>query len=420
MRYSPSGLGRREFLKLSGVIALGAFTETGYGVPLSGARLTAMEQTRDKPLDDSRPITLFLCGDVMTGRGIDQVLPHPCTPRLYESYVVDAGEYVALAERVNGPIPKPVEFGYIWGDALGELERIAPDVRIINLETAVTQSDEYWKGKGINYRMHPKNIPSISAAKIDCCVLANNHVLDWGYPGLTETLETLDKAGIISAGAGSNLRQAEAPAIFEITGKGRVVVFSFGSTSSGIPREWAAGKDRAGVNLLENLADSTLRHITKQVQAIKRPGDIVVASIHWGGNWGYQIPREQRAFAHGLIDEAGIDIVHGHSSHHPRGIEVYRDKPIIYGCGDFLNDYEGISGHEAFRDDLCLMYFPTLDPSSGKLVRFDLVPTRIRRFRVNHASEKELHWLKDMLNREGGQFATRVELNEDNTLTLRW
>jgi poly-gamma-glutamate capsule biosynthesis protein CapA/YwtB (metallophosphatase superfamily) len=313
-----------------------------------------------------------------------------------------------------------VEFGYIWGDALGELERLAPDVRIINLETAVTQSDEYWKGKGINYRMHPENIPSISAAKIDCCVLANNHVLDWGYPGLTETLETLNKAGIISAGAGSNLREAEAPAIFEITDKSRVVVFSFGSTSSGISWEWAAGTDRAGVNLLENLSDSTLRHIAKQVQAIKRSGDIVVASIHWGSNWGYQIPRKQRVFAHRLIDEAEIDIVHGHSSHHPKGIEVYRDKPIIYGCGDFLNDYEGISGYEAFRDDLSLMYFLTLDPSSGKLIRFDLVPTRIRRFRVNRASEKELHWLKEMLNREGEQFATRVELNEDNTLTLRW
>jgi poly-gamma-glutamate capsule biosynthesis protein CapA/YwtB (metallophosphatase superfamily) len=420
MRHRPPGLGRRDFLKLSCVIALGAFTETGYGVSLSGALLTTMEQTKDKPFNDTSLITLFLCGDVMTGRGIDQVLPHPCTPRLYESYVTDAQEYVALAERKNGPIPKPVEFGYIWGDALGELERLAPDVRIINLETAVTQSDEYWKGKGINYRMHPENIPSISAAKIDCCVLANNHVLDWGYPGLTETLETLNKAGIISAGAGSNLREAEAPAIFEITDKSRVVVFSFGSTSSGISWEWAAGKDRAGVNLLENLSDSTLRHIAKQVQAIKRSGDIVVASIHWGSNWGYQIPRKQRVFAHRLIDEAEIDIVHGHSSHHPKGIEVYRDKPIIYGCGDFLNDYEGISGYEAFRDDLSLMYFLTLDPSSGKLIRFDLVPTRIRRFRVNRASEKELHWLKEMLNREGEQFATRVELNEDNTLTLRW
>ena len=77
-----------------------------------------------------------------------------------------------------------------------------------------------------------------------------------------------------------------------------------------------------------------------------------MASIHWGDNWGYDIPREQTTFAHKLIDEAGVDVIHGHSSHHPKGIEVYKDKPIIYGCGDFIDDYEGISGYENFRDDL--------------------------------------------------------------------
>ena len=75
----------------------------------------------------------------------------------------------------------------------------------------------------------------------------------------------------------------------------------------------------------------------------------MVASVHWGSNWGYDIPREQTVFAHRLIDEAGVDIIHGHSSHHVRAIEVYKDRLILYGCGDFLNDYEGISGYEEFR-----------------------------------------------------------------------
>jgi Putative enzyme of poly-gamma-glutamate biosynthesis (capsule formation) len=77
---------------------------------------------------------------------------------------------------------------------------------------------------------------------------------------------------------------------------------------------------------------------------VKQQGDIVVASIHWGGNWDYKVPREQREFAHKLIDEAGVDVIHGHSSHHIKGIEVYRGKLIMYGCSDLLNDYEGISG----------------------------------------------------------------------------
>ncbi len=139
-------------------------------------------------------ITIFLCGDVMTGRGIDQVLPHPSKPVLYEPYVKDAVDYVHLAERANGPIPKPVSHSYIWGDALDVLERMAPDLRIINLETSITTSEDYWRGKGINYRMHPQNAPCITAAKTDLCVLANNHVLDWGFAGLIETLETLKTA----------------------------------------------------------------------------------------------------------------------------------------------------------------------------------------------------------------------------------
>ena len=106
----------------------------------------------------------------------------------------DARGYVKIAERVNGPIPRSVAHAYIWGDALEELERTAPDLRIINLETSVTKSDDYWKGKQIHYRMHPENIDCITEAKIDVCSLANNHVLDWGYAGLEETLETLKKA----------------------------------------------------------------------------------------------------------------------------------------------------------------------------------------------------------------------------------
>ena len=122
---------------------------------------------------EARPITIFMCGDVMTGRGIDQVLPHPSPPVLYEPYLKSAGKYVEIAEGANGPIPHPVEFSYIWGDALDEWNRVGPDLRIINLETSITKSGDYWKGKGINCRMNPENIPSLTAARIDYCSLAN-------------------------------------------------------------------------------------------------------------------------------------------------------------------------------------------------------------------------------------------------------
>ncbi|MHC4429547.1 MAG: CapA family protein [Planctomycetota bacterium] len=364
-------------------------------------------------------ITLFLCGDVMTGRGIDQVLPHPSPPRLYEPYVKSALTYVEMAEQANDPIPKPVDFPYVWGDALAELERMRPDARIINLETSLTRSEEA-EPKGINYRMSPENVGCITAAGIDCCVLANNHVLDWGSSGLSETLQTLRNAGVKTAGAGSDLRQAEAPAVLEVPGKGRVVVFSFGETSSGIPREWAAAADRPGVNLLEDLSGRTVARIAGQVTAAKRPGDTVVASVHWGGNWGYHIPREQQDFAHGLIDEAGVDIVYGHSSHHPKRIEVYQGKLILYGCGDFINDYEGIAGYEEYRDDLVLMYFPAIEPESRKLVDLRMTPLQIKNFRLNRPSRSDRQWLRRVLERESHGFGVHLEEAGDAGVWLRW
>ena len=358
-------------------------------------------------------VKLFLCGDVMTGRGVDQVLPHPLDPRLHESWAQSALMYVDLAERANGPIPRPVEFPYIWGDALEELTREGPDARIINLETSITRSEDYAPDKGINYRMHPDNVPCIGAARIDCCVLANNHVLDYGPSGLLETLGTLARAGLTTAGAGRNLAQARAPAVIEVPNKGsRVVVFGFGTESSGIPRSWAAAQDRPGVNVLEDLSARTVAQIEGLIGSVKRPRDVVVASIHWGDNWGFTVPESHVRFAHGLI-RAGVDLVHGHSSHHIRPIEVFEGKLILYGCGDFLDDYEGIAGSEEFRDSLTLMYFPTVDPSTGRLLDLRMTPLCIRHFRANRASREDATWLTDTLDRESRKFDVRVDLAPD-------
>jgi poly-gamma-glutamate synthesis protein (capsule biosynthesis protein) len=101
-------------------------------------------------------------------------------------------------------------------------------------------------------------------------------------------------------------------------------------------------------------------------------------------------------------------------------MEIYKGKLILYGCGDFLNDYEGISGHEAYRGDLTLMYFVRLDASTGTLVGLEMAAMQMKRFRLNHASADDVLWLKETLDREGKKFGNWVELGADNTLTLRW
>ena len=364
-------------------------------------------------------ITLFLCGDVMTGRGIDQILPHPCDPAIHERYMQSALGYVQIAEERNGPIPRKVDPSYIWGDALDELGRVQPATRIVNLETAVTRSQD-WLGKGINYRMNPGNIACLSAAGIDCCVLANNHVLDWGESGLIETLDVLQAAGFKTAGAGKSRTEAETPAELPVADNRRVLVFALGAESSGVPANWAATDRATGVDFLADLSERTLDRIARRVSSIKRPGDLVVASIHWGSNWGYEISPAEVGFAHGLIEHAGIDLVHGHSSHHPKGVEVFQGKLILYGCGDFINDYEGIGGYEPFRSELGLMYFPTLDPETGELLDLELVPSQTKRFRVQRASETDARWLCSILDRQSARFGASAELRPSHRIQVRW
>jgi len=365
-------------------------------------------------------VTLLLAGDVMTGRGIDQVLAHPGVPLLHESYLRDARDYVRLAEAVNGPIAAPVAPDYLWGDALAEMARIAPDLRIVNLETAITTSDDAWPAKGIHYRMHPANINCLSAARIDCCVLANNHVLDWGRQGLAETLRVLRQAGLHSAGAGADGEAAWAPATLALAGGARLLVFACATGSSGVPAGWSAAPKLSGVALLPDLSQATLQLLAHDVARQRNPGDLVLVSIHWGENWGLDLPPEHRDFAHRLIDVGAADIVHGHSSHHPLPIEVYRGKPIFYGCGDLINDYEGIGAQGSLRSDVGCLYFVTLALNNGGLQRLDIVALQRQRFRLTAADASARRWLARIFKAGGCRLEPLPSRHQLKGWSLRW
>lgn len=366
---------------------------------------------------------LFLGGDVMLGRGVDQILPHPGDPALREYSIRDARMYVDLAEAANGPIPRPVDHCWPWGDALAILDNFQPDVRLLNLETSVTRSDDFAPAKGIHYRMNPDNLPALSAVRPDACSLANNHVLDFGISGLEETLAVLTGATIPFAGAGGDATEAARPVIIpsdrpgDSAGDGgRVLVFAFGATSSGVPASWAATADRPGICLLPDLSDRTAAATTALVSRFKRPGDLVVVSLHWGSNWGYQLAGRQIRFAHRLID-GGVDLIHGHSSHHPRPIEVYHGRLILYGCGDLIDDYEGIKGYDEYRDDLRLLYLATVDRATGRLTALRIAPFQAHRMRLRPAAPKDREWLCRLLDRLSRHHGVRITIGQDGLLS---
>ena len=127
--------------------------------------------------------------------------------------------------------------------------------------------------------------------------------------------------------------------------------------------------------------------------------------------------------AHFLIDECGIDIIHGHSSHHVQGVENYNGKLIIYGCGDFVNDYAPVP---KYRNDLSAVWRVTMAVAGGrslKLDRLEMFPTKIESFQVSrlHQRDPDHKWLRDKLRALCAAFGTVIdeETGGDDQLIIR-
>jgi poly-gamma-glutamate capsule biosynthesis protein CapA/YwtB (metallophosphatase superfamily) len=344
--------------------------------------------------------TLTFTGDVMLARLIDQLykthLPDPHSASI-ASYFKES--YQVLDER-------SYNFSSPWGTTLPLLQ--SSDLTLINLETAATTSFTPWPGKAFNYRMHPANLgPILQAAGVDYVGLANNHTLDFGVEGLLETIRTVGDAGVGFAGAGVGAWEACKPAVLGLAKEGKggsgggdddevyeVHVYA----AADHPEDWREVEgfhfidytDETREELRELLTGGVsvsgvgMEQRTVRLESSKLA--LKIFSVHWGPNYRWEPGENIRGLARFLIDECEVDIVHGHSSHHVQGVEVYRGKLIIYGCGDFVDDYVL---HEEYRNDLGAVWRVIVKEDHGEdeknglvLDRLEIFPTRIERFRA--------------------------------------
>jgi hypothetical protein len=334
-----------------------------------------------------RTFTLNFLGDVMIGRLIDQLFPQH-VPNTEEARIISSfrNRYPHLLELQQYTPSSP------WGTTLPLLWQ--SDLNLINLETAVTTHDVPWPHKAFNYRCHPTNAAAIlSHARVDFAALANNHTLDFGPEGLVETVWTLKRERIGFAGAGETTEEAISPTILSLPrGKrgtreggqredpaststsagGESSGGSGGSGESGEeknegqvhaihiwsasdhPRDWAVVPTFHLIDYSPQTRSRLKRLLTSRPRPEAHTASTVpslrIFSVHWGPNYSFHPPTEIRSLARFLIDECEVDVVHGHSSHHVQGVERPRPgKLIIYGCGDFVDDY---ALNERFRNDL--------------------------------------------------------------------
>ncbi len=349
---------------------------------------------------------LLFVGDVMLGRLVNTIL------------------------KVNPPT-------YPWGDTLS-LFREA-DVRLCNLECVISDRGTPWSAtpKVFHFRSDAKNVAVLNAARIDAVSLANNHVLDFSYQGLFDMLHHLQQAGIRFAGAGATLKEASNPSIWEVQGRKLVSVPSSGSRKdidsrrfpggkvyTPNPNEssgnalgfiaitdnepgWAASGEQPGVwHVPIRVQGKQAQYLFEVVQQTKAEVACLIVSVHWGSNWGYVPPPEHRLFAHTLIDH-GADIIFGHSSHVARGIEVYQNRPIIYGAGDFIDDY---AVDDIERNDQSFLFMIDLNETTSSHLL--LYPTVIRDFQARRAGNSECKAIITHMQRLCAQLNTTMIWNE--------
>lgn len=317
-------------------------------------------------------LKLLFVGDVMLGRLVNQVLKvEPST--------------------------------YPWGDTLSLFQRA--DVRLCNLECVISDRGTPWSAtpKVFHFRSDAKNVAVLKAAQIDAVSLANNHVLDFSYEGLFDMLRHLEQSGIRFAGAGATLKEASDPIIWEVQGR----KLGFIAITDNEP-DWAASEEQPGVWYVPiRVEGKQAQYLFEVVQRAKAEVTSLIVSVHWGSNWGYVPPPEHRLFAHALID-CGADIIFGHSSHVVRGIEVYQDRPIIYGAGDFIDDY---AVDEVERNDQSFLFLIELKGTMPS--RLLLYPTVIRHFQARRAENGESHAIVTRMQRLCMQLNTAMIWNEE-------
>ena len=273
-----------------------------------------------------------------------------------------------------------MDYKYIWGNLLTNKFFNDVNLKIINLETSVTTSKNP-QNKAVLYKMHPYNIQTLKVVGIDYCNLSNNHLLDWGHSGLKETLETLKSKRIGHGGAGYNIHEAQLPQKYNIFEQS-VYIYSVADFDSGIPSNWKASDTRLGINVI-NINDwNDIDNFGNFIKKTSSSADLVIVSVHWGSNWGWEVEQKYEDCAHYLIDHCNVDLIHGHSSHHFRPIEIYKNKLIIYGCGDLINDYEIIHNplHDQFMPHVCLTYYPLYQ--NRQLISLKIIPLTIKNFQL--------------------------------------
>ena len=296
----------------------------------------------------------------------------------------------------------------LWGDVLPLL--LDADVRLANLECVISAKGQVWSpaSKTFHFRARPRAIDFLKHARIDGVTLANNHVLDYGPEALIECLQLLDENNIKRTGAGMTLGEAMFPIVLQTSG-GPVAVLAVTDNEP----EWEATDCTPGIHYVaydrHGLTAPYRARLARVIEQTKTWASLLVVSAHFGPNWGTPSTALQAA-ARDVID-LGADVYWGHSNHTVQGIEIYRQRPILYSTGDFIDDY---LVDECQRNDLSFLFL--LDVEQKHIARIRLYPVRIENCRVRRAAEADAMMARRVMQARCADFGTTAVFEGTNGL----
>jgi poly-gamma-glutamate synthesis protein (capsule biosynthesis protein) len=248
---------------------------------------------------------------------------------------------------------------------------ITGDINVANLEGPLTDRGEPWP-KGYNFRTPPRFATALAGGHIGVVSLANNHIMDYGAAGLTDTLAALDAEGVRHAGAGADAAHAYAPTVVEANGL-RVAFLGYAATPNeggGFSiAQWAPGADQPGVAI--GSADA----VRRDVAAARQSADFVVVLLHAGDEYRTEPNATQRTLADAAL-AAGADAVIGAHAHVPQPFERRGDQLVAWGLGNFVFALDDVDLANIPQPRVSLILTLTLTQGAG-VASFAVTPVTL-------------------------------------------
>jgi poly-gamma-glutamate synthesis protein (capsule biosynthesis protein) len=310
-------------------------------------------KTVERPLPRGRVKVTFV-GDVMVGRSFNALLDDDAQYRVARGFGPEDGE----------------------------------EVFCFNLETTITGSEDLWVGKEFNFKLDPRHAEAalttlpVADRAVRVASLANNHALDFGFAGLDETIATLDALDVRHVGAGGHIEAARAPTVVTTRSGVRVGFLAASSHCSCPEGSWDATESTPGI---WQFAPDSWSELVAGAEELRTEVDWLVVSLHWGPNYSEDWPIDWMQTLARELSAAGVDVIHGHSSHHVLPVEQWKNTLVLNGTGDFLDDYAPV---EHSRNDLSFLARVHLQPS--EIPELEVVPLRLE-----HGAEHFVHPLEE-------------------------